>query len=95
MIRIVAHNYVGEDTKERFLELARQLVEGTRQEAGNVSYHLNEDLSDPLHLTFIEVWRDMDAIKAHNASPHFTSIVPQLHKLTVREGEVTLFNEIL
>jgi quinol monooxygenase YgiN len=47
------------------------VVKGTRQEAGNNSYNVFIDTTDPLKWTFIENWKSQAAIDRHNASPHF------------------------
>jgi quinol monooxygenase YgiN len=57
--------------KAELLEAIKACVDATRQEPGNVSYDLYEDVSDPLKLTFIETWKSQAAIDAHNSSAHF------------------------
>ena len=57
MIKITAKSIVKAGAREEFIATARELVENSRAEAGNVSYHLYEDIDDPNILTFIEVWR--------------------------------------
>ena len=94
MISIIAKNIVKADQIEAFKALARELVAETRKEEGNIAYALNQDLKDPTVLTFIERWKDLDAIKAHNASPHFTRIVPLLGPLTTEKGDVRLYQEV-
>ncbi len=95
MIRIVADNYLKAECIEKFLKLAEELVAGTRTEAGNISYHLHEDKSDPLHLTFIEEWRDEEAIQKHNASEHFTRLVPQMAECASKPGTCFVYLEII
>jgi quinol monooxygenase YgiN len=96
MIQIVARNTVQEGKKEEFLALVKELVEKSRAEEGNIYYDLWEDIKDPNVLTFIEEWKDQEAINIHNASEHFTRIVPQIGRLTVEGGsEVRLYTQIL
>jgi len=94
MIKIVADNFVREDAVQTFIELAAELVKKSRKEEGNLSYNLFEDLSDPSHLTFIEEWADSDAIRAHNASAHFTTICPKLGALCEQEGIISTYKEV-
>lgn len=95
MIRIVAENFIKPEHRERFLELARELVDGTRAEAGNISYKLHTDMADGNHFTFIEEWKDEAAIKAHNESAHFTRIVPQFAPLKSKEGICYLYRALV
>lgn len=94
MIKIVADNFVQEDAVQTFIELAAELVKKSRKEEGNISYSLYEDLSDPSHLTFVEEWKDSDAIRAHNASEHFTKIFPKLGALCVQESIINTYKEV-
>lgn len=96
MIKIVAKLTVREDEIGAFQGLARELVEKSRAEAGNVSYSLNQSVSDPKEHAFIEIWKDQAAIDTHNASAHFTTIFPKLAALTVADSKpvVDLFTEV-
>lgn len=96
MIKIVAKSTVQEGKREEFLALVKELIEKSRAEEGNISYDLWEDIKNPNVLTFIEEWKDQEAISIHNSSEHFTRIVPQIGKLTVADGgEVRLYTQVL
>ncbi len=95
MIRIVADNFVKPEAKAEFLKLAEQLVACTRQEEGNISYHLHQDKADENHLTFIEEWKDEESIKMHNASEHFTTLVPKMAECTSKPGTCYLYKVVL
>lgn len=71
MITIVARNIIREGQRKAFLEAVRPLIAASRAEAGNLAYDLYADTEDENALCFIEKWQDMEAIAAHNASPHF------------------------
>ncbi len=94
MITIIAERFVKEEHLEQFLENAALLVEASRQEEGNLSYDLLEDLEDPCHLTYVERWEDEKAIAYHNASPHFTHFVPLLATFCAKKGPVTMYKEV-
>lgn len=94
MIKIVAENYVTKENVQAFLDLVAELVRESRKEAGCISYSLFEDCSDPTHLTFIEEWKDEDAIAIHNATSHFTELVPEMGKLCCKEGAVKKYTEV-
>ncbi len=94
MIRIVAENFVKPEEKEKFLALASELVDATRTEEDNISYYLHVDQQDANHFTFIEEWKDAEAIRKHNASEHFTRLVPQMHACTAKEGSCILYDVV-
>ncbi len=94
MIKIVAKNYVKPECVQAFKDTAKELIEKSRAEEGNIFYTLNVSVNDPNTLVFIENWKDQAAIDFHNKSEHFTGIVPKLGQLCAREGEVELFVEI-
>ena len=54
MIKIVAENYIKEEYQEEFLKLTKELIILSREEKGNISYHLYQDINDDSHFTFIE-----------------------------------------
>lgn len=93
-IKIVAKMPVAEENVEIFKSLAAELVEKSRQEPGNLFYSLNVHKKDPCLLTFIECWKDKEAIKAHNASEHFVRIFPQLAALCTEQPSAEMFAEV-
>ncbi len=94
MIKIVAVNYVKPDKVEEFKALAKDLVKGSQAEEGNISYTLNQSISDPTVLTFIEFWKDKAAIESHNASEHFTTICPKLGEFCAKDMDITIYTEV-
>ena len=93
MIKIVAKMLVKEGEVEHFKEIAKELVQKSSAEEGNISYTLNASISDPRVLTFIEFWKDQAAIEAHNASEHFRRIVP-LTQALCEDASVDLYTEL-
>ena len=49
MIKIVAENYIKEEYQEEFLKLTKELIILSREEKGNISYHLYQDINDDSH----------------------------------------------
>ena len=94
MIKIVAKMLVKADKVEEFKATARELVEKSRAEEGNIFYSLNVSASDPRQLAFIECWKDQAAIEAHNATEHFTGILPKLSALCEAGLPVELYTEV-
>ena len=94
MIKIVAKNYVKPECVQAFKDTAKELIEKSRAEEGNIFYTLNVSLTDPNTLVFIENWKDQAAIEFHNKTEHFTTIVPKLGEFCARKGDVELFAEV-
>ncbi|MCR5089187.1 MAG: antibiotic biosynthesis monooxygenase [Oscillospiraceae bacterium] len=94
MIKIVALMKVKPACIAEFQARAKELVEKSRAEEGNVSYSLNELTGDPSTMAFIEIWKDQAAIDAHNATDHFTRILPGLAELCESAQPVNLFTEV-
>lgn len=94
MITIVAKSKIKQGKKDEFLALAEELVQESRKEKGCKSYNVYQDINDPDTISFIEVWDNREALKLHNESKHFTSIVPELSELSVAKPEVNLYTNL-
>lgn len=94
MIKIVAKIVVKEDKIEEFQRMAAELVEKSRAEEGNVSYSLNQGIEDKRQHAFIEIWKDDEAIEKHNASEHFTTLLPRLGEMASEPLTVDLYKEV-
>jgi PTH1 family peptidyl-tRNA hydrolase len=94
MIKIVAKNYVKPECVQLFKDTARELIEKSRAEEGNIFYTLNVSKNDPNTLVFIEDWKDQAAIDFHNHTDHFLNILPKLAEMCNGEGDVELFEEV-
>lgn len=93
MIKIVARSEVKKECRQEFLTAATELVDKSRQEEGNISYHLYEDIDDPSVLAFIEEWKDDAAVETHGSSEHFQRIIRILEECAVRGIEITLYKD--
>jgi len=88
-LTIIAHVVVTEESKEDVLKAIEAVVEGTRQEDGNIAYDVYEDTANVLSFTFVEIWKSQSAIDAHNASEHFLAFVKAV------EGKASLTASVL
>ena len=77
-IHLVVKMPVCAENQEKFRSVAAELIEKSRQEAGNISYCLGTTKKDPEALIFLECWKDREAIAFHNETEHFKRILPQL-----------------
>ncbi|MBK5241179.1 putative quinol monooxygenase [Clostridium sp.] len=94
MITIVAKNTIKQSKIVEFKKLAGKLINESRKEIGCLSYNLYEDSNNCNILTFIEEWKSEEAIKLHNNSEHFTSIVPQFVELKESQSQINLYKKI-
>ena len=93
MIKIVSRNKIKKGEVENVKSILKELVEKSAAEEGNVFYTLNQDINEPDVLTFIEAWKDQEAIDLHNATEHFQRIVPQM-KALCESGVVHFYTEV-
>ena len=93
MITIVAKSLIKHERIEEYKLLTVRLINESRKEKGCISYNLYEDIKNCNVLTFIEEWEDEEAIKNHNNSEHFTSIVPKFADLR-EKSEVNLYKKL-
>lgn len=93
MIKIVAWTLVKEGMEELYKAGAKDLVAASAAEEGNITYTLNQDITNPRMFAMIEIWKDQEAIEKHNASEHFTTIVPKLGEMAEDKG-IALYREV-
>lgn len=94
MIKIVAKNTLKDGQRDSFIQLAQELIEKSKSEAGCISYDLLQDINNESVLTFIEEWEDQNAIDLHNNSEHFKRIVPMLAEFLIGKSDLNIYKEI-
>lgn len=70
MIYVIATLRVKPGKLPQLLEAAKLVMAGTRKEEGCIFYDLNQSVSDPDQLTFIERWTSRDALAKHFEAAH-------------------------
>ena len=95
MIHILAQFSVKEDKVSEFIELCKELIKESRQEEGCVAYNLQQNREKDNHLVFVEEWESNEAIEQHNASRHFTRIVPLLVEMCESAPIIQTFNKLV
>lgn len=68
------------------------LFEGTRAEPGSISYHLWQNREDPTEFTFVETWRDEDALGAHFETDHIRDALTRLPGLLASDMELRQYD---
>ena len=94
MITIVASGKVAPGRADELERHARDPVQASRDEEGNVSYDINMDLADPAKVAFLEVWKDRAAIGQHNATSHFQTFVAATGPLFAAPLDIALYRRL-
>jgi quinol monooxygenase YgiN len=81
MLIIHAAFQVKADQETEFLKEIQPLIKASRAEEGNLSYDLLKDTENAGAYTMVETWKDMDAVKAHNQTDHFTAFTQKHHSI--------------
>ncbi len=94
MITIIAKCTAKKDSVDDLPELALELVQSSRKEAGNLSYDFYQDITFPEKFTFIECWKDSATIDSHNATPHFNHFVEKTGQIFAGPLDIALFRKL-
>lgn len=86
MIRLNVFIRTTETGREELLRTARELVAASLRDEGCVNYDLYESATRGDVLMICETWRDEKTLAAHEATSHFRTLVPRMHRL----GELSL-----
>ena len=87
-LRVVAHLRAQGGKGAQLGEALMGLIEPTRAEPGNISYQLLASLDDERDFTFIEEYRDGDALDAHMNTPHVQAAMAAMPELV--DGDLDL-----
>lgn len=71
MVYLIATLKIKPGSQETLKKLVAPCIEGTRKEAGNISYDLFENMTEENTLTFVERWETQEAVDNHFTEPHF------------------------
>ncbi|PSP72938.1 antibiotic biosynthesis monooxygenase [Halobacteriales archaeon QS_3_64_16] len=83
---------VDPDSRERALDLVRDLAEQSRAEEGIIDYQVATDAEDETVFRFFEQYEDEAAFGAHAESDHFGEFEAALPELLAGEPQVTRFD---
>ena len=80
---VITATMVAKPGEEKALrDCCEAVLAETRKEPGCVLYECGESLDSPGHFLLMEVWEDMDALKAHTTTPHMTVFGPLADSLS-------------
>lgn len=90
MILITGTVVVAEENRAAFLKAATHHVALSREEPGCISHGVFEDAMAPGTFTFVERWRDVDAVKEHFAKDYSREAAAMLRQLAVSSSGVEI-----
>ena len=95
MLKVIAPNYIKEESLADFLAVTKELVEKTNAlDAGCIKYELCKSLSDPLCYIMVEEWADKESLDKHMKAQHFVDLVPKLHDFSAKPGDIILLEKV-
>ena len=66
------------------ITLLRALASHSRTEPGNLRWDLWQDQQDETTFIIDELYKDIDAVQAHRATPHFQNYASRINELATR-----------
>ncbi|GAN81247.1 putative quinol monooxygenase [Acidocella aminolytica] len=75
-------------------QILRNLVDDTRKEPGNLSYHLYEGTETPGTFLVYECYQDQSAVETHMASPHLQAALAAAGPLLGAAPVITSAKEV-
>ena len=95
MVKVTAVNNVKADCLEKFLAVAKELVDKTNAlDKGCVKYELCRDTNNPLRFVMLEEWETPASLDAHMKAEHFVQLVPKLGEFTSSPSELTILEKV-
>lgn len=88
MIIINAKFQVQAQSVEQYESLVKDLVEASRNEAGNIGYeHFKATENENTYLMY-EIWESQEAIESHNNSEHFQTFFSSVKPLLAGPSDI-------
>ncbi|MCI5699280.1 MAG: antibiotic biosynthesis monooxygenase [Lachnospiraceae bacterium] len=95
MIAVYAKCVVSGLNVDKFIALAKELVEETRKEPENISYELIRGREGKNVFAFLERWPSQAVLDAHMRTEHFKRLIPQIQKLSIGGVDIVTHEVIL
>ena len=87
MIRINVFTQVNIENHSAVLDIAKELVSKSLKENGCIAYDIFESATRSDVLMICETWKDAESLSAHEHTPHFMTLVPQIEELAEMKME--------
>ncbi len=79
------------DTLEAVLAASLEHVHRSREEPGCLLHSVHQDVEDPLRVSFLEHWRDSDALATHFAVPASLGFVETVTALAAAPPSIEIY----
>jgi quinol monooxygenase YgiN len=76
---------------EKFISLAKTMVENSNSEKGCLIYKLYQEVGNPQSFIFYEVYENQNAVDIHNSSPYFKTFIEKMSELASDKSQVDVF----
>jgi len=91
MIRLNVFIRATESSRDEVVQVAKELVAASLNDAGCVDYDLYESATRPDVLMICETWNDEKSLAEHAAKSHYTTLVPRLQQICEMKLEKFVF----
>jgi quinol monooxygenase YgiN len=81
MIRLNVFIQAAAGNASAIVEVSKELVAASLKDEGCVAYDIFTSATRDDVMMICETWRDAEALSAHEATAHFTTLVPKLQTL--------------
>ena len=79
-----------EDAAKKIVEFAKDLIENSRKEDGNIDYNLYCNTCDGT-LLFVEQWESIDILNAHLQTEHFLKFGENIADLVAQDLIINVY----
>jgi quinol monooxygenase YgiN len=70
LIYVVATTELKPESRDAYIQGAKQCTTETRKEKGCIAYESHSSINDPNRFVFVERWETREDLNAHGRSPH-------------------------
>ena len=82
MIRLNVFISVNEGNMDELIDVASKLTKASQTDKGCIAYDIFASATRQGVLMICETWQDEASLAAHEAAPHFITLVPRLKALS-------------
>jgi quinol monooxygenase YgiN len=79
------------DAIEKFISLAKVIIEASNKESGCMVYKLYQETGNPGSFIFYEEYENQDAVDYHNSTDHFRTFIGQITNLLAEAPLIEVF----
>lgn len=94
MIYICAKLFIREEMEEKAMQVIKPLIEGSKNECGNISYEFTKVRNEENTYAFFEIWKDQDAFHKHGQTDHYRRYKLEIGECLFKENEVLIADSI-